>query len=40
VGLDLGGDLPASIALAMAAEITEHFNRHNGKYLKDKTATW
>jgi xanthine dehydrogenase accessory factor len=40
VGLDLGGDNPASIALAITGEILAFCNRHGGKHLKDKSRQW
>ncbi|NKQ13471.1 XdhC family protein [Pseudomonas sp. SST3] len=40
VGLDLGGDNPASIALAITGEILAFCNRYNGKPMKDKDREW
>lgn len=36
IGLDIGGDTPEAIALAIMAEITATLNQRNGKMLKQR----
>lgn len=39
IGLDLGGDTPASVALAIVGEITAYLNERNGGMLKYRKTT-
>ena len=39
VGLDLGGDTPQSVALAIVSEIAASLNHRNGGMLKHRTST-
>lgn len=39
IGLDLGGDTPASVALAIVGEITAYLNEHSGGILKYRKTT-
>ncbi|MGA3799509.1 XdhC family protein [Pseudomonas fluorescens] len=39
IGLDLGGDTPASVALAIVGEITAYFNERSGGMLKYRKTT-
>ena len=39
IGLDLGGDTPASVALAIVGEITAYLNKRNGGMLKHRKTT-
>jgi len=39
IGLDLGGDTPASVALAIVGEITAYLNEHSGGMLKYRKTT-
>jgi xanthine/CO dehydrogenase XdhC/CoxF family maturation factor len=39
IGLDLGGDTPASVALAIVGEITAYLNKRSGGMLKHRQTT-